>query len=560
MSARPAWCPPTGGGPGTHPSSFPNRRTVKSAGDGVSGIKLTAKAHPAAKGHPQHHAHGGSAAGGTDSEKIISNYQRQIYELESAKSELQKANVALLESGAASHGSYARPYSGSGSATGPPGVDGTIQQLRADYQQTERMHAAREAELEAANDKLRKEALSAGLRLQQALEREAEAKDHLTEQREKFAAARQELTAEVVAYQRDLDELAHQKRQLQADLQDSQAEVSELREGFRTFDTEKRLLQSQVETKAEELQRAMGREGMLRVELNEERVQYAALKEKYDVLKAKQAQVDDSKTSHLQAAAEAAAELRKAKIELEAEQQVRRHAEKTNEFLVREAAHLSAEMESLTSNAEFIAQENARLKNETGNNKVMKAVGRFMIRKMREKLTEAQMSEKSMRDSQLALNARYVQAEQKASAIERELMLLRRRQSEREALYEQQRSDASELSVENRMLLDKTEQLVADGERTQKKLTLVEANNVDLRAEIDVSRERMEVMRSLLRIRPEDLAGISRVNTELSQVIQSILPKLEPKSVEPKAAAPATAASSAASSSSLGLQSSVLTQ
>ena len=92
------------------------------------------------------------------------------------------------------------------------------------------------------------------------------------------------------------------------------------------------------------------------------------------------------------------------------------------------------------------------------------------------------------------------------------------------------------------MLLDKTEQLVADGERTQKKLTLVEANNVDLRAEIDVSRERMEVMRSLLRIRPEDLAGISRVNTELSQVIQSILPKLEPKSVEPKAAAPATAA------------------
>ena len=44
---------------------------------------------------------------------------------------------------------------------------------------------------------------------------EAEAKEHLTEQREKFASARQELTAEVIAYQRDLDELAHQKRQLQ---------------------------------------------------------------------------------------------------------------------------------------------------------------------------------------------------------------------------------------------------------------------------------------------------------------------------------------------------------
>lgn len=294
---------------------------------------------------------------------------------------------------------------------------------------------------------------------------------------------------------------------------------------------------------------------MLRVELNEERVQLAALKEKYDGLKARQTQVDAATNSHLATAAEASAELRKAKIDLEAEQAARRHAEKTNEFLVLEAAHLDAAMKELTSNAEFIAQENARLKHETGNNKVMKAVGRFMIRKMREKLTEAQLSERSMRESQMELNARQVQAEQKAFAIERELMVVRRRLADRESVYEQQRADASELSVENRMLLEKTEQLVVDGERAQKKLALLEAQAVDLKAEVDVSRERLEVTRALARFRPEDLAGISRVNTELAQAIHSILPKLDGRAegAAPPAAASATLLSSCASS---GLQSS----
>jgi hypothetical protein len=542
---KPHWVPPSGGGPGTHPTSAPVRRTVKAPEAGslhaVGERKFTAKAHhhPGAKAAPQH----------TD-EKIISNYQRQIYELESAKTELQRANVALLDGGAAaSHSAYG------GGGHHHHGVDGTIRQLRADYQQTERAHAAREAELEAVNDKLRKEALAAGLRLQQALEHEAEAKDHLTDQREKFAAARQELTAEVVAYQRDLDELAHQKRQLQADLQDTNKELKELQDGFRSYDTEKRMLIAQLGLKANELERSSSREAMLRVELNEERVQLAALKEKYDGLKARQTQVDAATNSHLATAAEASAELRKAKIDLEAEQAARRHAEKTNEFLVLEAAHLDAAMKELTSNAEFIAQENARLKHETGNNKVMKAVGRFMIRKMREKLTEAQLSERSMRESQMELNARQVQAEQKAFAIERELMVVRRRLADRESVYEQQRADASELSVENRMLLEKTEQLVVDGERAQKKLALLEAQAVDLKAEVDVSRERLEVTRALARFRPEDLAGISRVNTELAQAIHSILPKLDGRAegAAPPAAASATLLSSCASS---GLQSS----
>ena len=48
----------------------------------------------------------------------------------------------------------------------------------------------------------------------------------------------------------------------------------------------------------------------------------------------------------------------------------------------------------------------------------------------------------------VSLSERLVHAEKKAVAIERELMILRRRASEREAAFDQQRLDASELSVQ----------------------------------------------------------------------------------------------------------------
>jgi len=160
-----------------------------------------------------------------------------------------------------------------------------------------------------------------------------------------------------------------------------------------------------------------------------------------------------------------------------------------------------------------------------------------------------------MRDNQLEVNGKYVQAEQKAGAIERELMVMRRRQAEREAAYEQQRIDASDLSVENRMLLEKTEQLVSDAERASAKAKQFESVAVDAKAELDAMRERLEVTRALQRFRPEDLAGISRINTELAQAIHSILPKLEGGSAG-VAAAPASSSTSGAAA--LPLQSSGL--
>ena len=60
----------------------------------------------------------------------------------------------------------------------------------------------------------------------------------------------------------------------------------------------------------------------------------------------------------------------------------------------------------------------------------------------------------------------FVRSEKKCEVVERELMTMRRRTAEREAAFEQQRTDASELSVQNRMLVEKTEQMVIDAQRT----------------------------------------------------------------------------------------------
>ena len=138
---------------------------------------------------------------------------------------------------------------------------------------------------------------------------------------------------------------------------------------------------------------------------------------------------------------EARAELVKVQIALEHEQQARKLAREAKNFLVMETTKLEATIKALSATAEFIAQDNARLKHAADEQKVMKVVGKFMVRKMRGS-AEAKASEQVMRDNQAGINHKLVRSEQKASAIERELMVLRRRAAEREAAFEQQATDA----------------------------------------------------------------------------------------------------------------------
>jgi hypothetical protein len=203
------------------------------------------------------------------------------------------------------------------------------------------------------------------------------------------------------------------------------------------------------------------------------------------------------------------------------------HTSLLHRYLVKEAAALEATMQGLAQSADFIALENAKLKREQSTGLVARVVGRFMVRTMRDKLVAAQAAERTMRSNQAEVHARVVQAEQKCTAMEREMMISRRRQAERDAAYEQQKADASELSVENRMLLERTEQMLVDGQRYVAKLEMAEARCIELAAELELVRERAELDRALRALRPEDLAAVSRVNHALAESIQSLLPRLE---------------------------------
>lgn len=361
--------------PGSRPLTAESVKGVQFKGGGGGGSKPLAQ-----------------AGGGTEQAKI-DNLQKQVLLLEHHNRELRHASHAA----------------GGGDGGGPA-------------PHAAEAFAQREQELIAQGEQLRKEALSAKLRERRAIEDVAEAKRLISEQREKFTVMRQELTAEVVAYQRDLDELLTTKRQLEADLADALSVIREREQFVQGFDGEVRLLRSQLQTREEEAARYAREAGQLRVELNEEQVRAAAVQEKHEALRSHQQQLEEMRSSKAEEAERATVDLRQARIQLEAEtharttpprvclhtcMQARTHtcirawqariqleaemharkkADDDKNFLVREVATLERTIQELSASADFISVENSRLKRDAATNKVSKVVGRFMVRKMQDRL------------------------------------------------------------------------------------------------------------------------------------------------------------------------------
>ena len=64
---------------------------------------------------------------------------------------------------------------------------------------------------------------------------------------------------------------------------------------------------------------------------------------------------------------------------------------------------------------------------------------------------------------------------------------------------------------------------------TLAKREALNAKNIELSAELDLMRERHEVLSALGKFNPEDLANVSRTNAALASSIQALLPKLDTK-------------------------------
>ena len=94
----------------------------------------------------------------------------------------------------------------------------------------------------------------------------------------------------------------------------------------------------------------------------------------------------------LEEKAVAAAESRQLKMELEKERAALQQAEANCEFLVRESAQLKTARDEVVYSLELATKESQRLKEEEEKGKLTRVMGRYMIRKMREKLTVVQAS------------------------------------------------------------------------------------------------------------------------------------------------------------------------
>ena len=95
---------------------------------------------------------------------------------------------------------------------------------------------------------------------------------------------------------------------------------------------------------------------------------------------------------------------------------------------------------------------------------------------------------------------------------------------------------------------------MVEAQRAHTKMESLKTENIELSAELDVLRERLDVMDALGKFRPEELASVSATNAALAESIQALLPKLE-KTAATKAAAKAPAAPAPPSGSHLEIQS-----
>lgn len=505
--------PPTRDGPGT--SSRPKSRSKpwvpNPPGVRVLGLKPK-EAEPSIEEHK------------------VENLKQQVHLLECDNQSLRTGGAAV------------------GGSAGDTRLDAATCRLHTEYYAGEAAVHTRERELEGKAEKLRREAPSAKLREARAIDEMSESRNHLAEQRERFASSRQELTAEVVAYQRDLDKYYQLERSLRADLDDMTRRLRDREAFVEGFDTQVRLLQTQLGEKTASLARAAEREGLLKVELQEESVAHAALKDKYRVHEQHIAQMDELRERASAEARTSQAELRLCQMSLEQEAAARKLSDEAKAFLVGESAQLEGAVKELTASAELVSRENARLGRDIESSKVLKVLGRFMIRKMREKLRDSQQSHARLAEGQEALHMKLVKAQQRSDAIERELALQRRRHAMREEAFDQTQRDASNLSVENRLLLERAEQLVTDLTRYSARNTQLEEQHVQLASDAAMLRERADLAKELRSFKPDELKHLQDSNLQMADRIKALLPRLSMAGLIPESGtAPGVAAPSTSS-------------
>ena len=317
---------------------------------------------------------------------------------------------------------------------------------------------------------------------------------------------------------------------MRAELEQVTKQLEALKAFSEGADTEVRLLNSKIVEKEQSLATEAQRLDECRKELMDAQAQLHTLKTKDAASTSHAVHLEEARKAAAKEAEESGATLRLAQIELEQEKTGRKEADKTTDFLVRENAKLKTVLAELTGEHERLSTENARLKTEQERNKMTTVMSRFMIRKMREKQIAAQDAYKRIEGAQHGLHVALVKAQQKNDAIDTELAHQRRREAMREEHYRKQEEDASELTQENRLLLERVQLLGQTVDEHKAQLEKLHALHAQVQARNTVLQERADLAKALGAFKLEDLSALSKINTKMATSIDTLaqaIPKLE---------------------------------
>lgn len=444
-------------------------------------------------------------------QEYIYNLQQQVY--------LQELELKYVKQQKASNFD---------SSTSEP-VDASLHNIKGSYKHMEADFAKRMQQEEDRHNELREEALRAVMHEKRAHAEKTKVVDQLARVREQFSSQRQELTAEVVGLQRELEKCFLTEKTLRTELEQTSTQLKDLRTFSDGADAQVRMKNSQLEESARQLTSAAEREGSLQRELRDEQAQSSTFKDKYDVAAR---QIDGTLAQRKEALDEkaaAAAESRQLKMELEKERAALQQAEANCEFLVRESAQLKTARDEVVYSLELSTKESQRLKEEEDKGKLTRVMGRYMIRKMREKLTVVQEGHKRMEESHFELHALLVKEQQKNEVLDLELANQRQRDSITAEHYRAQEQDAAKLTAENRLLLERVHQLSTALDEHKKEVETLRNDNVHQAAAVKVLRERSSLAKAIAALEPamSGLKDLTTTNAGLVSAMQGLTRGLE---------------------------------
>ena len=371
-------------------------------------------------------------------------------------------------------------------------------------------------------------------RLSSLESQKAEEKAKLIEQlqrvREQFASSQQELTAEAVGLQSALEQKTVVEKALRAELDVTKQKLNEVTEFSEGADTQVRLLKSEIDELKAEIARATTRDEHLRKELGSEQLRAVHLQSKMQALSDSAGELRSQRKEAENEAEEAGVKLRLVQIQLEQESRGRKEAEDRQNFLVRENAKLKGTLAELTVSTESFVAEVERMRRENESAKLSRAMAKYMVRKMQQSKVQAIAARDQMSSRLEGMHADRVKQRQRSDLLENELLQEKQRATIVADHYAQQEADAAQLTAENRMLLDRVEQLNEANQMHKTELDSRRDRIADLEAELRTANERADITTALRGLRVDSLAQMSKSNMAFATSIDGLLkalPKLE---------------------------------